>query len=283
MRTGLVGTKLGMTRVFDLRLGAIPVTVIKLDPAVVNKIISNEFDDNIQIGVLGEVKKSKIKKSIKGQYVKSKASVRKKLVEFKISKDANFVPGQVLTVDHFVVGQYVDVQSRSIGKGFAGVMKRHNFAGLEASHGVSVSHRAHGSTGQCQDPGKVFKGKKMAGQMGNKIVTMQSLRVIKVDGDENLILIKGTVPGKNGAIVKVTDAVKRPLADDAPYPTHTQELDPSSTKLVAEDVVLPAKSSGSPEAEGAGSAAVDKSNQPKSDGSITEEVKPSQENKIANK
>jgi large subunit ribosomal protein L3 len=232
MRTGLVGTKIGMTRVFDLQLGAIPVTVIKLDPAVVNKIINNEHNDNIQIGVLGEVKKNKIKKTIKGQYKKSKATVRKKLVEFKIAKDAAFESGQILTVKHFVVGQYVDVQSRSIGKGFAGVMKRHNFAGLEASHGVSISHRAQGSTGQCQDPGKVFKGKKMAGQMGDKIVTIQSLKVIKVEPDENLILIKGSVPGKNGAIVKITDAIKKPLADDIPYPTYKRtEESPREVEL----------------------------------------------------
>lgn len=159
-----------------------------------------------------------LKKPQKQFYAKAKKEPMKKIKEFRVSED-NFVnQGSVLTVSHFVVGQFVDVKSSSIGKGFAGAMKRHNFAGLRASHGVSISHRSHGSTGNSQDPGRVWKGKKMAGQLGNKMITVQSLEVVSIDEERGLILVKGGVPGSVGSWVEINDAKKKSLPVNTPYP-----------------------------------------------------------------
>jgi large subunit ribosomal protein L3 len=155
---------------------------------------------------------------MRGHFAKAKVAPKAKLAEFRVREDALLEPGAALSVDHFVAGQFVDVCGVSIGKGFAGAMKRWGFRGLRASHGVSVSHRSHGSTGQCQDPGKVFKGKKMAGHMGARRVTVQNLEVVGIDRERGLILVKGAVPGARGGYVRVTDAVKRALPGEAPYP-----------------------------------------------------------------
>jgi large subunit ribosomal protein L3 len=155
---------------------------------------------------------------MRGHFAKAKVTPKARLAEFRVSEDALLEPGTALTVDHFVIGQYVDVCGTSIGKGFAGAMKRWGFKGLRASHGVSVAHRSHGSTGNRQDPGRVFKGKKMAGHMGNRRVTVQNLEVVGIDPERGLLLVKGAVPGNRGGYVRVTDAIKRALPQDAPYP-----------------------------------------------------------------
>jgi large subunit ribosomal protein L3 len=171
----------------------------------------------VQLGV-GRAKAKKVTKPMRGHFAKAKVTPKAKLAEFRVSEDALLEPGTALTVGHFVIGQFVDVCGTSIGKGFAGAMKRWGFKGLRASHGVSVAHRSHGSTGNRQDPGRVFKGKKMAGHMGDRRVTVQNLEVVGVDHERGLLLIKGAVPGARGGYVRVTDAIKRTLPQDAPHP-----------------------------------------------------------------
>ena len=155
---------------------------------------------------------------MRGHFAKAKVEPKLRLAEFRVSEDALIDAGAEISAGHFMAGQYVDVSGTSIGKGFAGAMKRHNFKGLRASHGVSISHRAHGSTGQCQDPGKVFKGKKMAGHMGAERVTVQNLRVVSTDAEEGLIAVEGAVPGSRGGYVLLSDAVKKSAPDDLPFP-----------------------------------------------------------------
>jgi large subunit ribosomal protein L3 len=171
----------------------------------------------VQLGV-GRAKAKNVSKPMRGHFGKAKVTPKARLAEFRVSEDALLEPGTALAVGHFVVGQYVDVCGTSIGKGFAGAMKRWGFKGLRASHGVSVSHRSHGSTGNRQDPGRVFKGKKMAGHMGDRRVTVQNLEVVGIDHERGLLLVKGAVPGTRGGYVRVTDAVKRALPQEAPYP-----------------------------------------------------------------
>ena len=219
MRTGVIARKLGMTRVFTDQGEHVPVTVLEMGGCQVVGVRRQETDgyDALQLG-LGEAKVKNVTQPMRGHFAKAKVKPKKKLVEFRVSSDALIDVGAELSPSHFVSGQFVDVVGTSIGKGFAGAMKRHNFSGLRASHGVSVSHRAHGSTGQCQDPGKVFKGKKMAGQMGNKQVTTQNLKVVSTDEQRGLILIRGAVPGAEGGWVLVKDAVKKKLPEDVPFP-----------------------------------------------------------------
>ena len=209
MRTGLIAKKLGMSRIFEADGTHIPVTVLSVDGLKVVAVKTAEKDGYtaVQLGT-GAVKAKNVSKPLKGHFAKANTEPKKKLGEFRVSEDCLLEVGNELSVEHFVEGQYVDVCATSIGKGFAGVMKRHNFAGLEASHGVSISHRSHGSTGQRQDPGKVFKGKKMAGRWGNEKVTVQNLKVVKVDADRNILLIKGAIPGAKGSLVSVKSAVK---------------------------------------------------------------------------
>ena len=219
MRTGLIARKEGMTRIFDEDGRHIGVTVLKVDNCQVVAQRTEEKDGYtaVQLGA-GNAKVKRTSKANRGHFAKSKVEPKKKMAEFRVSNE-NLPPvGAELSAAHFVVGQYVDVCGTSIGKGFAGAMKRHNFGGMRASHGVSISHRAHGSTGQCQDPGKVFKGKKMAGQMGNERVTTQNLQVVAIDEEENLILVKGAVPGAKSGWIYVTDAVKKAAPKDAPLP-----------------------------------------------------------------
>ena len=219
MRTGILAEKLGMTRVFDADGGHVPVSVLRVEDC---EVVSARRPDKdgyaaVQLGI-GRAKAKNVTKPMRGHFTKAKVTPKAKLAEFRVSEDALLDPGTSLSVGHFVVGQYVDVCGTSIGKGFAGAMKRWGFRGLRASHGVSISHRAHGSTGQCQDPGKVFKGKKMAGHLGDRRVTVQNLEVIGIDQERGLILVKGAVPGARGGYVRVTDAIKRALPQEAPYP-----------------------------------------------------------------
>lgn len=219
MRTGLIGQKVGMTRIFAEDGRHVPVTVLKVENCQVVAQRTQEKDGYtaIQLGV-GNAKAKNTSKAMRGHFAKGSVEPKRKMVEFRVSEDAMVDVGATLSTSHFVDGQYVDVHGTSIGKGFAGAMKRHNFSGLRATHGVSISHRSHGSTGQCQDPGKVFKGKKMAGHMGDETVTTQNLEIVKTIPEEGLILIKGSVPGSKGNWVTITDAVKKALPKDLPMP-----------------------------------------------------------------
>jgi len=224
MRSGLIAQKVGMTRVFSEDGTHLPVTVLKIDGCKVISTRSEEKDGYcaVQLGA-GLAKVKNVNKAQRVQFAAAKVEPPKKLVEFRVSPDAMLEVGTELAASHFIVGQFVDVTGTSIGKGFAGGMKRHNFRGLEASHGVSVSHRSLGSTGQRQDPGKVFKGKKMAGHMGDVQVTTQSLTVVSTDTDRGLIMVKGAVPGSAGGWVLIRDAVKRKLPDGLPFPAGVKD------------------------------------------------------------
>jgi large subunit ribosomal protein L3 len=219
MRTGLIAQKLGMTRLFGEDGAHVGVTVLKVEECDVVAVRTKAKDgyDAVQLGV-GRAKVKNVTQPMRGHFAKAKVEPKRKLGEFRVAENALLEPGARLGVDHFVVGQIVDVQGVSIGKGFAGAMKRWNFRGLEASHGVSISHRSHGSTGNRQDPGRVFKGKKMAGHLGHRTVTVQNLEVFGVDAERGLIMVKGGVPGPDGGWVRVTDAVKRARPKEAPYP-----------------------------------------------------------------
>jgi large subunit ribosomal protein L3 len=219
MRTGLIAQKLGMSAVFQEDGTQVPVTVLKVDDCRVVSQRTQERDGYtaLQLGV-GTAKVKNVSKQMRGHFAKAKVEPKRKLVEFVVD-DAGMVDvGAELTVDHFVAGQFVDVVGTSKGKGFAGVMKRWNFGGLRASHGVSISHRSHGSTGQHQDPGRVFKGKKMAGHMGDRRVTKQNLQVVSTDAAAGLIFVKGAVPGAKGGYLLVKDAVKRKAPEGLPMP-----------------------------------------------------------------
>ena len=226
MRTGLIAKKLGMSRIFEADGTHIPVTVLSVDGLKVVAVKTAEKDGYtaVQLGT-GAIKAKNVSKPLKGHFAKANTEPKKKLGEFRVSEDCLLEVGNELSVEHFVAGQYVDVCATSIGKGFAGVMKRHNFAGLEASHGVSISHRSHGSTGQRQDPGKVFKGKKMAGHMGDERVTVQNLKVVSIDADKGLIMVKGAVPGSENGWVYVTDAIKKVASVELPMPAGLIKVD----------------------------------------------------------
>lgn len=218
-RSGLIAKKIGMTRIFDEDGRTVPVTALQVEGCQVVAQRTQEKDgyDAVQLGA-GTRKVKRTTKAMRGHFAKSKVEPKQKLAEFRVSPENMVEVGAELGVNHFVSGQFVDVVGTSIGKGFAGAMKRHNFGGMRASHGVSVSHRAHGSTGQCQDPGKVFKGKKMAGQMGNTQVTTQNLKVVALDEEAGLILVKGAVPGSKNGWVLVSDAVKKAAPEGVPTP-----------------------------------------------------------------
>jgi large subunit ribosomal protein L3 len=219
MRTGVIARKVGMTRLFNEQGTHVPVTVLQLDGCQVVAVRTVERDgySAVQLGA-GKAKVKNVPKPMRGHFAKARVEPKMKLAEFRVSEDALLEPGDEITAEHFVAGQYVDITGTSIGKGFAGAMKRHNFRGMEATHGVSIVHRAHGSTGQMQDPGRVFKGKRMAGHLGNERVTTQNLQVVSTDLARGLILVKGAVPGAEGGWLLVRDAVKRALPDGAPMP-----------------------------------------------------------------
>ena len=238
MRTGLIAQKLGMTRIFTGEGQHVPVTVLKVDGCQVVAVRTQEKDGYtaVQLGS-GAAKVKNVSKAERERFAKSKVAPKRKLAEFRVSDDAVLDVGAELSASHFVTGQFVDVTGTSIGKGFAGAMKRHGFAGLRASHGVSVSHRAHGSTGHNQDPGRVFKGKKMAGHMGDRRVTTQNLEVVSTDDARGLILVRGAVPGSEGGWVLVRDAIKRELPGDAPKPAGLRggEIEDTPVTEIAEE------------------------------------------------
>ncbi len=219
MRSGIIAKKMGMTRLFMEDGKQIPVTVLQMDNLQVVAQRTSEANGYtaVQLGA-GSIKAKNVSQAMRGHFAVAKVEPKRKVAEFRVAPENLIEVGAEITADHYAAGQYVDVSGTSIGKGFAGAMKRHNFGGLRASHGVSISHRSHGSTGQCQGPGKVFKGKKMAGHMGAAKVTTQNLQVVKTDADRGLIMIKGAVPGSKGGWVTVKDAVKKPLPRDVPFP-----------------------------------------------------------------
>ncbi|MGD8326814.1 MAG: 50S ribosomal protein L3 [Sphingomonadales bacterium] len=219
MRAGLIGKKLGMSRVFKDDGTHVPVTVVDVSGCQVVAQRTQEKDgySALQLG-LGTAKVKNVSKAMRGHFAKAEVEPKQQLAEFRVADDALVDVGAEISADHFVEGQYVDVAGTTIGKGFAGGMKRWNFGGLRATHGVSISHRSHGSTGHCQDPGKVFKGKKMAGHMGDATITQQNLEIVATDAERGLLLIKGSVPGSKGSWLLISDAVKRSRPENAPYP-----------------------------------------------------------------
>jgi large subunit ribosomal protein L3 len=219
MRSGVIAQKVGMTRVFTEAGEQVPVTVLKLDNCQVVAQRTQEANGYtaVQLGV-GLAKVKNTPRALRGHFAKASVEPKRKVAEFRVSPENLIEVGSEITADHFVVGQFVDVTGTSLGKGFQGVMKRYNFGGGRATHGNSLSHRIPGSTGQRQDPGKVFKGKKMAGHMGDERVTTQNLKIVKTDVDRGLIMVEGAVPGAKGGFILVRDAVKRKLPDGVPMP-----------------------------------------------------------------
>ena len=219
MRCGVIARKLGMSRIFNDKGEHVPVTVLRLEDVEVLSTRSIKKDGYVAVQLGFNNKKLKnFTKPLKGFFSKVKSEPKEKVLEFRVSEDALLNIGDKISVNHYIPGQKIDVVGISQGKGFAGSMKRHNFGGMQASHGVSISHRAHGSTGNSQDPGRTWKGKKMAGQYGNVKVTTQNLTVVKLLDDDNLILVEGSVPGSKNGIVTITDAVKYNVPKDAPFP-----------------------------------------------------------------
>ena len=240
MRSGIIAQKVGMTRLFTAEGNHVPVTVLKVDNCEVVGVRSKEKDGYVALQVgAGNVKDKHTAKPQRVAFAKANVAPKKKVVEFRVSEDCVVPVGSEFGVNHFVKGQFVDVTGTSIGKGYAGVMKRWNFSGDNATHGVSLTHRSGGSTGQCQDPGKVFKNKKMPGHMGAEQVTVQNLQVVDLDEAKGLIMVKGAVPGFDGTVVIVKDAVKRALHKDAPIPAGLkakQEVAEQPAEAPAEDV-----------------------------------------------
>ena len=231
MRSGLIVQKLGMTRIYTDAGEQVPVTVLKLDNC---QVVAHRTEDKngytaVQLGS-GLAKVKNTTKAERGHFAKAEVEPKRKVAEFRVSPENLIEVGAELTAEHFVVGQFVDVSGTSIGKGFAGVMKRHNFGGGRATHGNSVSHRVHGSTGQRQDPGKVFKNKKMAGHMGDERVTTQNLKVVRTDVERGLIMVEGAVPGAKGGWIEVRDAVKRALPKEVPFPGAFKARDAAAAK-----------------------------------------------------
>ena len=241
MRTGVIAQKVGMTRVFTDEGSHVPVTVLKLDQCQVVAVRTAEKDGYtaVQLGI-GKAKVKNVGQPMRGHFAKAKVEPKRKLAEFRVSKDALLEVGAEITADHFVAGQFVDVAGVTIGKGYQGVMKRWNFRGLEASHGVSISHRSHGSTGQRQDPGRTFRNKKMAGHLGVERVTTQNLKIVATDVARGLVMVEGSVPGAAGGYVRITDAVKRKLPKGAPFPAAVRK----AAEAAAPAAEAPAPSAG---------------------------------------
>ena len=235
LRSGVIAKKVGMTRIFQEDGRQVPVTVLQLDGLqVVGQRTSEAHGYTaVQLGA-GTAKAKRTSKAMRGVFSAASIEPKRKIAEFRVAPENLIGVGEEITADHYFAGQFVDVSGTSIGKGFAGAMKRHNFGGLRASHGVSISHRSHGSTGQCQDPGKVFKGKKMAGHMGAVRVTTQNLQVVKTDADRGIIMVKGAVPGSKGGWVTIKDAVKKPLPDNVIYPAALRSAGEEAKRLAEE-------------------------------------------------
>ena len=251
MRSGLIAQKVGMTRVFAEDGAHVPVTVLKVEgcQVVAAHAPGEKGWGKLQLGA-GQAKPNRVTKAQRGHFAKANVEPKKKLVEFRVTPEAMLDVGAELVPSHFIAGQYVDVIGTSIGKGFAGSMKRHNFAGLEASHGVSISHRSHGSTGNRQDPGRTFPGKKMAGHLGAERVTTQNLTIVSTDDDAGVILVRGAVPGSKGSWVLIQDAKKRALPDGAPVPAGLRGTAKAADSAPAEAPESPAEGG---EGEGAAS------------------------------
>lgn len=228
MRSGVIAKKLGMTRLFLEDGKQVPVTVLQLDnlQVVAQRTVETDGYTAVQLGA-GEAKAKRTTAAMRGHFAKANVAPKRKLAEFRVSPENLIEVGAEISAEHYLAGQHVDIAGTSIGKGFAGAMKRHNFGGLRASHGVSVSHRSHGSTGQCQDPGKVFKGKKMAGHLGAVRVTTQNLQVVRTDAARGLIMVKGSVPGAKGGWVTIKDAVKKAAPADLPLPAALKAAAPA--------------------------------------------------------
>ncbi|WP_135501075.1 50S ribosomal protein L3 [Roseovarius aestuariivivens] len=235
LRSGVIAKKVGMTRLFMEDGKQVPVTVLQLDKL---QVVAQRTPDQhgysaVQLGA-GTAKAKRTTKALRGHFAAAKVEPKRKVAEFRVAPENMIDVGEEITANHYFEGQFVDVSGTSIGKGFAGAMKRHNFAGLRASHGVSISHRSHGSTGQCQEPGKVFKGKKMAGHMGAARVTTQNLQVVKTDADRGLIMVKGAVPGSKGGWVTIKDAVKKPFPENAILPAALKSAAEEAAKAAEE-------------------------------------------------
>jgi large subunit ribosomal protein L3 len=235
LRSGVIAKKVGMTRLFMEDGKQIPVTVLHLDnlQVVDNRTTDRDGYTAVQLGA-GNAKAKRTSQAMRGHFAAAKVEPKRKVAEFRVTAEAMIEIGEEITADHYFEGQFVDVAGTSIGKGFAGAMKRWNFSGLRATHGVSISHRSHGSTGQCQDPGKVFKGKKMAGHMGAARITTQNLQVVKTDAERGLIMVKGAVPGSKGGWVTVKDAVKKPFPENAIVPAALRSAAAAAAKAAEE-------------------------------------------------
>jgi large subunit ribosomal protein L3 len=235
MRTGVIARKIGMTRMFAEGGRHVPVTVLALENLQVTGTRTKDKDGYVavQLGI-GKAKAKNVAKPTREQFAKAKVELKAEVMEFRVDDKSVLEVGAEIGANHFVVGQYVDVRGCTVGRGFAGAMKRHNFGGLRATHGVSVSHRSHGATGGRQDPGRVFKNKRMAGHMGDVTVTTQNLRVVRADPERGLLLVEGAVPGAKGGWILVRDAVKRPLPADAPKPGKFRTPEPLPEPAPAE-------------------------------------------------
>ena len=235
LRSGIIAKKIGMTRLFLEDGKQVPVTVLQLDKlqVVAQRTADAHGYTAVQLGA-GTAKAKRTSKAMRGHFAAANVEPKRKIAEFRVDAENLINVGEEITADHYFEGQFVDVCGTSIGKGFAGGMKRHNFGGLRATHGVSISHRSHGSTGQCQDPGKVFKGKKMAGHMGAVRVTTQNLEVVKTDAERGLIMVKGAVPGSKGGWVTVKDAVKKPFPENAILPAALKSAAEAAAKAAEE-------------------------------------------------
>jgi large subunit ribosomal protein L3 len=239
LRSGVIAKKLGMTRLFLEDGRQVPVTVLQLEnlQVVATRTAEKDGYSAVQLGA-GTAKAKRTTAAMRGHFAAAKVEPKRKIAEFRVSPENLIGVGEEIIADHYFEGQFVDIAGTSIGKGFDGAMKRHNFGGLRASHGVSVSHRSHGSIGQCQDPGKVFKGKKMAGHLGSVRVTTQNIQVVRTDSDRGLIMVKGSVPGSKGGWVTIKDAVKKPLPENLIYPaalrSHAEEAKKKSEEAAAQ-------------------------------------------------
>jgi len=241
MRCGLIAKKIGMTNIFDANEKQVAVTLLQVESCTVIDVRSQERDgyNAVQVGAF-EAKPKNVTKPMRGHFEKAKVTPKKVVKEFRVSPGALLGVGLELEVSHFIAGQFVDIQGRTVGKGFAGVMKRYLFRGLRASHGVSLTHRSGGATGSRQDPGKVFKGRKMPGHMGDKNRTMQNIKVINIDNDKGLIIVKGSIPGSKGGYVYISDSIKKALPANAPFPAAVKKsagsVDIRATEVVENKV-----------------------------------------------
>jgi len=253
LRSGVIAKKVGMTRLFMEDGRQVPVTVLQLDKlqVVAQRTPEQHGYAAVQLGA-GTAKVKRVSRAMRGHFATAKVEPKRKIAEFRVDPGNLIAIGEEITANHYFEGQYVDVCGTSIGKGFAGSMKRHNFGGLRASHGVSISHRSHGSTGQCQEPGRVFKGKKMAGHMGAARVTTQNLQVVRTDAERGLIMVKGAVPGSKGGWVTIKDAVKKPFPENAILPAALKS-DAEAAAKAAEEAAAAAAA----EAEAAARAAAE--------------------------